>query len=485
MKEGGNEMNVIVIMLDSLRPDHLGFYGNGWIETPNLDGFARGSTVFERAYAEGMPTLPVRTALFTGKYTLMWRGWQHLEPEDVTLAETLRTRGYTTALITDTAPMYWPRMAYERGFEYVRFIRGQLTDIYVVDPVKVDLSEWSEKNYLTEKDKEDFVQYLKNRSWWREEEDHFVAQVMEAGVKWLREMKEKGKADRLFLWLDSFDPHEPWDPPERYYKLYEVRGYKGLPIINPSIYGERGGFVENFTLDEIRHIRAQYAGEVTLVDRWVGWFLEEVEGLGLLEDTLIVILSDHGEPLGEHGIIRKVRPWPYEELSRIVLAVRHPRGIGGGRRVRALVQTPDILPTIFDFLGISEGPVSSKSELKVYPEVQGASLRPLIEGKAEKVRDYAVAGHYGRSWSIRNEDYSFYLWSLERAPYTFGYGIIEEQEREKPELYRIDRDYLPPPPEGWKEGDQPEREDLAEEERDLASELELALRRELMSLEAR
>ena len=161
-------MNVIVIMLDSLRPDHLGFYGNEWIKTPNLDRFAEESTVFERAYAEGLPTLPVRTALFTGMYTLMRRGWQHLEPEDVTLAEVLWSRGYDSALISDTAPMHWPGMAYERGFDHVEFIRGQLTDPYVSDSkIRIDLSKWSRKNYLTDKDREDFVQYLKNRASWR------------------------------------------------------------------------------------------------------------------------------------------------------------------------------------------------------------------------------------------------------------------------------------------------------------------------------
>lgn len=71
-------MNLIVVMLDSLRPDHLGCYGNPWIRTPSIDEFSREAVVFERAYAEGLPTLPVRTALFTGRYTIMTRCWQHL-----------------------------------------------------------------------------------------------------------------------------------------------------------------------------------------------------------------------------------------------------------------------------------------------------------------------------------------------------------------------------------------------------------------------
>ena len=475
-------MNVIVIMLDSLRPDHLGFYGNEWIRTPNLDRFAGESTVFERAYAEGMPTIPVRTALFTGRYTLMRRGWQPLEPDDVTLAEILWGNHYDTALISDTAPIHWPRMGHERGFDYTMFIRGQLSDPYAPAPsVKVDLSKWSPKNYLTEKDKRDFIYYLRNRYYWKSEEDHFIARVIKAGIKWLEEkILQEGKKDRLFLWLDCFDPHEPWDPPEEYYELYAPKDYDGLPIINPSIHGKRGGFIENFTEEEIRHIRAQYAGEVTLVDKWVGVLFEKIKELGIWENSLIVLLSDHGEPLGEHGIVRKVRPWPYEELARIVLVIRHPEGLGRGKKVKTFVQTTDIFPTILDFLDISR--YYEGYEQKPIPRSEGISLKPIVEGEEEEVRDYAIAGHYRRSWSIRNEEYSLYLWSLEEAAYTFGYGIIKEQEKSMPELYRIDRNYVPPSPSSWRIGEEQERVNFIEEFRDIADELELHLRRELFRI---
>jgi len=391
-------MNVIIIMLDSLRPDHLGCYGNPWIRTPNIDRFASESLVFERAYAEGLPTLPVRTALFTGRYTLMWRGWQHLEPDDVVLAEVLWDAGFISALITDTYHLHKPRMGYERGFDYVIFIRGQEADPYIVDPeVKIDLSKWHPKNYYTEEDKHIFVQYLKNRAYWRSEEDHFIVQVVQAGVKWLKEQVERGRRDNLFLWLDCFDPHEPWDPPEEYYQLYAPEDYSDLPIIQPFIGGRDGGFVKHFTLPEVRHIRAQYAGEVTLVDKWVGYFSDKIKELGLWENSLIMILSDHGEPLGEHGIIRKVRPWPYEELSRIVLIIKPPEDMNRKGRVRAFIQTPDIMPTILDFIKLTE----ERSRWSVKPIIQGTSLLSTILGKEEVARDYAIAGHFGSLWRIR------------------------------------------------------------------------------------
>jgi arylsulfatase A-like enzyme len=135
-------------MLDSLRPDHLGCYGNKWIKTPNIDKFAKECTIFDRAYAEGLPTLPVRTTLFTGRYTLPFRGWQGLERNDIPIAEILWDRRYTTALVTDTYHMHKPSMTYERGFDYVEWIRGQESDPYVTDSnVKVDLEKWHHKNY--------------------------------------------------------------------------------------------------------------------------------------------------------------------------------------------------------------------------------------------------------------------------------------------------------------------------------------------------
>ena len=121
-------MNVIVILADSLRVDHLGCYGNKWIKTPNLDRFAKEATVFERAYSEGLPTLPTRTAMFTGRYTFPFRGWQPLQPNDLPIAEILWSQGYKSALITDVYHMHKPGMAYERGFDFVQFIRGQEGD---------------------------------------------------------------------------------------------------------------------------------------------------------------------------------------------------------------------------------------------------------------------------------------------------------------------------------------------------------------------
>jgi len=203
-------VNVIVIMLDSLRKDHLGCYGNSWIETPNIDRFAAESVIFENAYPEGLPTIPVRTALFTGQYTLPYRPWQPLTPEDITMAEILDEHGYVSALITDTYHLFKPDMNFHRGFHAWRWIRGQEADTYKTAPHGKNLADHVKPAMRGSRVERMLEQYLKNTADWQGEEDYFCARVMQESIQWL---KANYIHPKLFLWVDSFDPHEPWDPP--------------------------------------------------------------------------------------------------------------------------------------------------------------------------------------------------------------------------------------------------------------------------------
>ncbi len=453
-------MNVIVILADSLRADHLGCYGNKWIKTPNLDRFAAEATVFEKAYSEGLPTLPTRTAMFTGRYTFPFRGWGPLQPNDLPIAEILWERGYKTALITDVYHMHKPGMCYERGFDLVQFIRGQEGDPQVVMKKK---PRGLPKGYKTDgKDiavRDQMRQYHANTAHWKSDEDHFIAQVVKAGIHFLESQRER---DNIFLWLDCFDPHEPWDPPAPYDRMYDP-AYKG-PVITQPIPGPVKGYL---TPAEVRNIQAQYAGEVTMVDKWIGIFLDRVRELGMYDNTLILFTTDHGEPLGEgrwgHGIMRKARPWPYEELSHIPFILRHPKGHGHGKRVKGFAQTCDVAPTALGYLGIPAPPA-----------MQGKSLLPMVTGAAEKLRDFALSGFYLRAWSIRTETHSYILWlpktpQVQKSmPGTLGaisctlVGTLETPQ--KPELYDLRKDPH-------------ELNNIIDKTPEIADEMELTLRR--------
>ena len=414
-------MNVVVLCTDSLRADHLGCYGNPWIRTPNFDRLAAEGSVFLHNYSENLPTLPTRTAWWTGRYQFPWRGWQPFENSDYLLAEVLWDRGFTSALVTDTYHMHKPAYNCGRGFDTVRWIRGQEYDPWIVDPaVKVELGplhrlkgDGSDRQWQSR-----FEQYLRNRTTWeRDEELTPTAQVAKAAVGWLeQQVRGRSQKDQLFLWVDFFDPHEPWDPPEPYRSMYDG-AYRGQVLIDP-IPGEVEGYM---TPAEVAHTMALYAGEVTMVDRWAGVVLDAVRDLGLWDDTLVMHVSDHGEPFGEHGIIRKARPWNYEELVHVPWILRLPEGVGAGRRIPALVQTVDLMPTVLDALGI-QGPLTLPYRAPtrtMFPQdmvvdrreanLTGKSLMPLLRGEAEAVRSGAITAHHGRQWSLRTANHSFLL----------------------------------------------------------------------------
>lgn len=141
LPEGGPRMNVLVVILDSLRKDHVGAYGNKWIQTPNIDALAKESLRFTRAYPESIPTINARRAIHTG--TRCWpfkdwvvpkgediklQGWQPIPWEQTTLAEILKENGYRTMLVTDTYHQFKPSYNMHRGFDAFDFIRGQATD---------------------------------------------------------------------------------------------------------------------------------------------------------------------------------------------------------------------------------------------------------------------------------------------------------------------------------------------------------------------
>ena len=425
-------MNVIVIINDSLRWDYLGCYGNDWIKTPNLDRLASESAVFDYFYSEGLPTVPTRTTFFTGRFTFPFRGWQRLEPTDILLAEILWNKGYNSAMITDVYHLHKPSMAFERGFDYTKHIRGHEGDPHILDEsIEVDVDKYYKGDGKDKAVKAQLIQYLRNVHHWKGEEDTFVAQVLQEGIKWL---EEQGKRDNLFLWLDCFDPHEPWDPPTPYNRMYTDPNYKGKDIIQP-IPGKVEGYL---TPEELHHITRLYAGKVTLCDHWVGKFLDKIREMGMYDNTLIIYTTDHGEPFGDHGIMRKAEPGLYEELVHIPLIIRHPEGLGAGRRFDALVETTEIFPTILEFLNIRQP-----------PRIHGKSLLPMMVGEVESIRDYAYMGYFKRAWRINNQEWSF---------------ILNLDKGKSNELYNLKED-------PW------EKQNLVSEEPERAMELELALRR--------
>ncbi len=419
--------NVILIMLDTLQFNYLGCYGNENIKTPNIDRFARQSVLFENAYTEGLPTIPARRALMTGRFTLPYGGWQPLGFEDSTITDILWGNIVQTALVYDTAPMRLPKYGYSRGYDYVDFCSGQELDHTTFKDVLLDPAlkpenytsptmVWDKDGNLIDEDSQRLLDeiscFLRQKQHWRSDADNYVAKVATRSDRWLRKHRDKSRP--FFLWIDSFDPHEPWDPPSVWTNEpcpYDP-DYEGNPILLAPWTPVEGRVTER----ECQHIRALYMEKITVVDKWIGKLLDSVRDQGLWEETMIVLMSDHGQPMGSgkhgHGIMRKSRPWPYEELAHIPLMIHAP-GVEGGKHIEGFVQNVDVAATILDVFE----QLDSENSLWDYgtnvygaKDFQGSSLLPLMLGEVNKLRDFAITGYYGMSWSIITEDYSYIHW---------------------------------------------------------------------------
>ncbi len=368
-------MNVFWIMLDSLRRDHVGAYGSEVCQTPNLDAFAEEAVLFDNAYPEALPTIPVRTAMVTGCRTLQGRPWQPLVDEDVTAAEILSCHGYTSVMITDTYHMAKPSMNFHRGFDSFQFIRGQEGDCFELVPHDKNLDDYAHPQQSARK-RQVVDNFLRNTQHWESEEDTFPAQVFQEAARMAEGLKDQ---DKLFFWVDSFDPHEPWNPPAPYDTMYTNPDYEGKRLIDANY-----GSVDYLSTDELAYLKGMYAGEVTLVDRWFGHFVDTLRSTGLIDRSIVIILADHGHPHGDHGTIMKTPPNMYNELLRIPLMIRLPQAEYAGERVAPLVQTDDLLPTTLELIDLEHEAVC----------MTGKSAWKLVTGEVDKLRDVVITGYH-------------------------------------------------------------------------------------------
>jgi arylsulfatase A-like enzyme len=410
--KGTTPMNVILVILDSLRTDHMGCYADryedgGRAQTPHLDRLAKASLRFTRAASESLPTLPTRRAIHTGQRVWpFWQsgnqfkgdflgapGWGPIGEDQDTLAELLAAGGYRTAFVTDTYHQFKPSKNFHRGFQEWQWIRGQECDLWRSGPPLADdiLFRHIPRKLRTDKQfVERHRQFLRNVSGWKTEEDTFPAQVFRTAADWLRRNED---ARKFFLVVDSFDPHEPWNPPAKYRELYTDD--TGVTDVIWLPYGTRQPLSER----EIRRARANYAGEVTLVDRWFGHFYDTFLADPRADDTLFIMTTDHGHYLGDRKLFGKMG---YPLLPAVLdtpILLRHPKGLKSGKSDAGLVYHPDISATVLDACGV-----------KPRQPLDGVSLLGAFRGKTPR-RDHTLTG-WGPFVAIRTDRwyYNASLW---------------------------------------------------------------------------
>jgi arylsulfatase A-like enzyme len=206
--------NVIVVMLDSLSFMYLGCYGNKWIKTPNIDRLAKEGILFENNYIDALPTPNCRRSMHTGRFQIHRRGWGPLDLEDTTIADLCWGRPIDTAMIYDSAPTRLPKFGYSRGFDKVWFLHGHEMDeeYYKHDPlIHLKVQDYFEDHVLKEQAGSTWLQmsmdevdsFLRQRQYWKTDEDQNVAKVMKTAVKYLESI-DRNKS--FFLWVIASIP---------------------------------------------------------------------------------------------------------------------------------------------------------------------------------------------------------------------------------------------------------------------------------------
>ena len=400
-------MNVIVILCDTLRRDHVGAYSGGkalnqcwsaeapdWsVPTPNMDRLIERGTVFDHCYIGSTPCMPARRDIYTGRYEFLERGWGPLEEGDFDLPRqvsgppnqsvkwTVENDYRISCLLTDHFHL-WEQGSgnYHMGYSGFEFVRGIESDALYTDPVDF---------FCPDKDRMGKLErHWRNVHFIRQsEEDYFCAQVCYKAADWLQRNRSH---ENFYLHLDIFDPHEPWDPPEDLLKQFDPRGYD---VEGRSANGPYSPWREALSEGQFHNLRARYAAKVAFLDRQLGRIFDQLDALDLWKDTLVVLTSDHGTFNGDHGRMGKLQTHEHDAKAHIPFIACHPTA-GHGERRSQLVQLVDIYPTVLAAVGRPLPPMPDARPL------HGVDLLPLFEDAAAPTRDFAIAGQFGKSVSI-------------------------------------------------------------------------------------
>lgn len=367
-------MKAIMVMFDSLNRRHLPPYGAKGIHAPNFARLAERAVTFERAYVGSMPCIPARRELHTGRYNFLHRSWGPLEPFDDSMPQLLGENGVYTHLVTDHQH-YWEDggATYHNRYRSYELVRGQEGDRW-----KGDTHDFALPPTRNQKEAHILRQDFVNRRYLQSEAAMPQVQTFTLGEAFIHDNHD---ADNWFLQIETFDPHEPFLAAQRYRDHYP-HDYDG------SLYDWPPYAPVTDSPEQVYHIQQEYAALITMCDAQLGRILDRMDEYNLWDDTLLIVNTDHGYLLGEHGWWAKARMPFYNEIAHIPLFVHDPRSPQPRERRQALTQMIDIPPTILDYFGVT-----------IPADMQGINLRESIATNAP-TRDYALFGLHGAHINI-------------------------------------------------------------------------------------
>lgn len=367
--------NIIIINADTYRYDNLFDRAAMPVRTPNFDKFSERAVSFSRFYAGSFPTIPERTDLISGRYVWPWYPWQMLT-ENNRMPTILNQHGYVTQLLCDCPHLF--NTGFQRFFNGAYQVRGQEGDIpflHMNDPIQEMMPREKTRSGHHFQDKNLVDLHRWTNRYYKCEDECFPPRTAGYAVRWL---EENDQSQPFLLWVDFFDPHEPWDPPEYMVKKYDA-DYDGIPMMHPN-YGK----ATDYTPKELQNLRAHYCAEAELVDRWVGRIFQKLDDLDLWQNSIVIFTTDHGMSLGEHNRTGKSnindkdqRRWPlYPEVAHIPFLIAVP-GVQGGYSVDLLAQPVDILPTLLALNGLVVSPPDPFHGKSFAPTLTGENQNPL------------------------------------------------------------------------------------------------------------
>ncbi len=366
--------NVIVLLIDTLRADKLTAYNKTWVKSPVFDKFVKESSLFERCQAPSNWTKPSCASVLTGLYpdSHKARGHSSKVASSIKLAsEIFRTFGFATGAFIANGYLA-AEFGFKRGWnQYVNFIR---------------------ENKKTD-----------------------AENVFKTSLDFIADHKDKP----FFTYIQTIDPHVPYDPPEEDLKRYDARPYEG-PVQNRST----GNLLEEIKRDKItlnardkKRLEALYDGEVTYHDRYFGHFLDSLKKMGVLDNTVIVVCADHGEEFFEHESVGHGHTL-FQELLHVPLVLRAPGVVPAGRRIKAEAGLADILPTALKAAG-----------LEIPAGLEGRDLLPVCNGAVPDPMEASFSSFFSEkdernlSWSVRKGDFKLRMKGPAR---TYLYNLADD-----------------------------------------------------------
>lgn len=390
-------MRAIMVMYDSLNLGMLQPYGCDWTKTPNFMRLAGKCAQFENNYVCSLPCMPARRDLHTGRMNFLHRSWGPMEPFDDSMPEILKQHGIYTHLVSDHMH-YWEDggATYHGRYSSWEASRGQEGDPWIadlsfhLDPEQFKSVFKGKKESLKRPSHRQMVMQDRiNRSHLDAEEKTSQAVTFASGLEFIN---RNHKEDNWFLQIETFDPHEP------FYTLPDDKALYPHNFIGDAYIDDDwppyAPVQED--ADTVKHVQYNYAALISKCDRYLGKVLDMMDRFDMWKDTMLIVNTDHGFLLGEHGWWGKSAMPVYEELAHIPLFIYDPRfPQAAGCKRNSITQTIDLAPTLLEFFGVS-----------IPADMRGKPLREVIESDLP-IRDCAVFGYFGSQINITDGKYLY------------------------------------------------------------------------------